>query len=317
MTSAARLLWSSFATAVLIGLCSLSILSAAQVQGNNAVYNSKGNCSTSSQCAGSSAFIDANALINNPGNQASDICDVIYKTLGGIIQTSYTSLGAVIDARGVSGSALNCTKGSPWSENGIYVTQPSPATILLPAGTITASFSWVLPTNTKLIGVAKGTGNSYVLETTIKAGFSSGAVVQFGDGNCPSSGCQGISVEQVTINGNAQTVNGIENDNCGLLCYVDHVTMYQVLGTGLTVSGANATDSGPYSNITFDVGGSPASSTQCAQIIGTSGTRGIHGLTCIASPDASNAVLLDASNNSLEALTRPRSDTAADAPATL
>ena len=90
-----------------------------------------------------------------------------------------------------------------------------------------------------------------------------------------------------------------------------------MLGTGLKVSGVNATDSGPYSNITFDVGSSPGSSTQCAQIFGTNSTRGIHGITCIATPNANNGILLDAPNNSIEALTRPRSDTAAGAPATL
>jgi hypothetical protein len=139
--------------------------------------------------------------------------------------------------------------------NNAYLNKPS--TILLPAGTITTSVPWVLPTNTKLIGVAKGTnssGNNYLSETTIEAQFHGGAVIQFGDGHCPSAGCQGISVEHLTIYGFGNIVNGIENDNCGLLCYADHVTMYQVLGTGLQVSGVNATDSGPYSNITFDVG---------------------------------------------------------------
>ena len=90
-----------------------------------------------------------------------------------------------------------------------------------------------------------------------------------------------------------------------------------MLGTGLKVSGVNATDSGPYSNITFDVGSSPGSLTQCAQIFGSNSTRGIHGITCIATPNATNAILLDAPTNSIEALTRPRTDTAADAPATL
>jgi hypothetical protein len=182
--------------------------------------------------------------------------------------------------------------------NNAYLNKPS--TILLPAGTIITSVPWVLPTNTKLIGVAKGTGNNYLSETTIESQFNGGAVVQFGDSHCPSAGCQGISVEHLTIYGFGNIVNGIENDNCGLLCYADHVTMYQVLGTGLKVSGANATDSGPYSNITFDVGSSPGASTQCAQIINTTGTRGIHGITCIASPNATNGILLDASNNSIE-----------------
>jgi len=294
MTTRGFILGSAFRGIAYLAVCLLWISTAegqTPVPGNNAVYNSNGNCSAGSPCAPSSAFIDTTVL---PG---ADICDTIYQVLH---SASYTA--AVFDARGIS-THMTCNLGSPWFENGTgYVNKPS--TILLPAGTITASIPWVLPTNTKLIGVAKGNvqgnGDNYILETTIVAGFSSGAVVQFGDSNCPSSGCQGISVEHLTINGNSQTVNGIENDNCGLLCYVDHVTMYQVLGTGLMVSGTNATDSGPYSNITFDVGSSMDTMTQCAQIKGTNGTRGIHGITCIASPAATNGILLDASNNSIE-----------------
>jgi hypothetical protein len=42
----------------------------------------------------------------------------------------------------------------------------------------------------------------------------------------------------------------------------------------------------------------------CAQIIGTSGTRGIHGLKCKSEThDAAAAVLLDASNNSISDVT--------------
>ena len=46
------------AIVVLVALLSFSMPSAAQVQGNNAVYNSNGNCNSNSACAGSSAFID-------------------------------------------------------------------------------------------------------------------------------------------------------------------------------------------------------------------------------------------------------------------
>ena len=142
--------------------------------------------------------------------------------------------------------------------------------------------------------------DSNLPDTTIQASFGSGAVLQFGDSHCPSGVCQGISVEHITIEGNSSALNGIENDNCGAMCYVDYVKMYQVLGTGLRVSGANASDSGPYSNITFDVGNSTGTSTHCAQIIGTNRTRGLHGMTCIATPSANSGILLDASNNSLE-----------------
>jgi hypothetical protein len=241
-------------------------------QGQNAVCSSTSVCSSNSETVGTGAFIDASMFVGNVTSPT--FCSVLNYVLAHVVQPTYPN-GAVVDTRGLPGltqTSMMCAT-SPWGSGSDYLIVPS--VILLPAGTITASVPWVLPTNTKLIGVAKGTSSNYVLETTIKAGFSSGAVVQFGDSNCPSSGCQGISVEHLTINGNAQTVNGIENDNCGLHCYVEHVTMYQVLGTGLKVSGTNATDSGPYSNITFDVGGTSDASSQCAWIIGTSGTRGM------------------------------------------
>jgi hypothetical protein len=199
MTNAARLSRTLFTAAVVSAcLCSFSISSAAQAaQGNNAVYDSNGNC-TSSSCGFSGAFIDASMFLN-PVTQGKDFCDTINGILRSKFGNTYPSAGAVIDARGISGSALTCTIGSPWSENGVYVNKPS--VILLPAGTITTSIAWVLPANTKLIGTAKGNPslgtNNYILETTIQPSTSfSGAVVEFGDSaHCPSSGCQGISVE--------------------------------------------------------------------------------------------------------------------------
>ena len=109
----------------------------------------------------------------------------------------------------------------------------------------------------------------------------------------------------MTLDGQAQAVHGIVNQFSQPNTYVDHVTLYQILGTGLLISGSGATDSGPYTNITFDTGGYPgALSTVCAQIIGTSGTRGIHGLKCKSEThDAAAAVLLDASNNSISDVT--------------
>jgi hypothetical protein len=261
-------------------------LEAQNAQGQNAVCSSPSVCSSSSNTVGTNAFIDASMF----APQHLDFCDTIYN----IIKPSSYSVAAVIDARGINStnSNLSCTHGSPWSEGSSYVNKPS--VILLPAGTITTYVPWVVPTNTKLIGIATGPGNNNLLDTTLQASnsFTSAAIVQFGDSHCPSSVCQGISVEHLSINGgvSGNVFNGIENDNCGLLCYVDHVNMYQVLGTGLNVSGTNASDSGPYSNITFDVGSSTSSSTHCAHIEGTNGTRGIHGMTCIASPDATSGL---------------------------
>ena len=76
-------------------------------------------------------------------------------------------------------------------------------------------------------------------------------MIQFGS----SSGCcTAISVENLTLDGTATGVSGIVNQYAGDLSYVDHIGLYRILGTGLSVFGS-ANRSGPYSNITFDLGG--------------------------------------------------------------
>jgi hypothetical protein len=76
-----------------------------------------------------------------------------------------------------------------------------------------------------------------------------------------------------------------------------------------STSSSSASNSGPYTNITFDTGGySGTSSTVCAQILNAyamlTGTKGIRGLRCKSeNQDAPAAVLLDSSNNSIEDVT--------------
>ena len=284
--------WRLFAVAaVLVG--SLSVFTHyAQAQGSHgqdAVYNS------SNGIVGSSSFIDASMFLPPKGTQASDICDAIFY----IFTHNYTA-GWVIDARGISGTtSLTCTHGTPWTEGSTTVTAAS--TILLPAGTIVIPSKWVLPSNTHLIGEGSTISGGFTPGTTlqISSSFTAGdPMIRFGS----SSGCcSAISVEKLTLDGNAAFVNGIENSNAGELSYVDHVSLYRILGTGLWVH-STANNSGPYSNITYDLGGySGNSSTICASINGLSGTRGIHGLSCIAeNNDPPAAVLLDSNNNSIE-----------------
>jgi hypothetical protein len=281
-------------------------------QGQNAVYNPT--CTNNGPVVGSSSFIDASMFAHS----GVDFC----KVLNGILSstsTTYPPTGAVIDARGLANSnpptSLTCS-ASPWGSSSGYVNVPS--TILLPA-TLTAgatpkpiilSTPWVLPANTHLIGEGDGiSGTSFTPGTTIQAasGFSSGSsMFQFGPLTClPPPGvpslCSGISVEKLTLDGNGQSVNGITNALGASLTYVDHVSLYRILGTGLSVSGS-AVNSGPYTNINFDLGGvSGTSSTVCASINGLTGTKGIHGLKCISENNVSAAaVLLDSSNNSLK-----------------
>jgi hypothetical protein len=91
---------------------------------------------------------------------------------------------------------MTCS-ASPW----VGITNPLPSTILLPAGTIQISSSWVLPSNTRLIGEGESDPLSAVPGTTIQAGniqSQTGTMIQFGSSAvCGSSGCGGISVERL------------------------------------------------------------------------------------------------------------------------
>ena len=219
-------------------------------------------------------------------------------------------------------SADLCAGLYPWNNGTTYLNKPS--TILLPATggatptPIIISTPWILPSNTHLIGEGDGIPSSgFTPGTTIQAGTSfSGSMIQFGTGPPPSSPpicppvgsvytCTGISVENLTLDGKGQSVNGISNAYSQDGSYVNHVSLYQIRGVGLVIQGSaqgNASNSGPYSNITFDLGGNLGTSqTACASINGLSGTHGIHGLTCISGDNVSPAaVLLDSSNNSIE-----------------
>jgi hypothetical protein len=273
---------------ILIGCVILPLSTLAQQPGDKAVFDSNGKCSP---CASSSALLDASVL------SGGDICQKIYNAL-----QSIPAGPQVVDARGISTPAQCTGNETPWLNSGNNAIVAS--TILLPAGTITISSSWVLPDGTRLIG--EGTGTSDAAGTVLQApsGFS-GTMIQMGDAgvHCPAAGhiCHGVSVEDLTLDGEGQNIGGILNSNSQELSYVNHVKFYQVMGTGLTVS-TSAQNSGPYSKITYDTGNmSPIAQTSCAKINNAIGTRGIHGLTCISATNAPNAaVSLDSSNNSIE-----------------
>lgn len=261
-----------------------SVLSAQVNQGKNAIYVAGGgnNC-----CAPSAAFVDASMFIG----QNSDFCSVIYQILSSQVYSV-----TVIDARGLNVNIVSmvCLSGTPWNNGTTFLNKPS--TILLPAGVISIPTSWVLPSQTHLIGEGDATATNTTVGTTIRAASSfSGSMLVFGN----TSGSSEISVENLTLDGNGQNITGIQNQNAGQFSYVDHVNLYQILGTGLSVS---ASDSGPYTNINFDTGvsnGQPG--TVCASLYGTTNTRGFHNISCTAAGNtASAAILLDSSNNSIE-----------------
>jgi hypothetical protein len=307
--------WLFLGTVCVLALLHLSsAFPAAAQQGQDAVYNLHGTPTNSS------AFIDASQFIGNVSN--ADPCKVLNYVLANVVQPTYPN-GAVVDARALaSSSALSMTCGNgwtPWYNQNSSTYTAVPSTILLPPGTIQIQATWILPSNTRLIGEGEGvptpnTTPPFAAGTTIQvaSGNLLSTMIQFGSSSatvCPSGVCNGISVERLTLDGQALSVDGIINQFSQNNTYVDHVTLYQILGTGLSISsinGSSASNSGPYTNITFDTGGhSGTASTVCAQILNVNsnltGTKGIRGLRCKSeNQDAPAAVLLDASSNSIE-----------------
>lgn len=290
--------WKSI-TIVAVMACWFSAFPAVAQQGQDAVFNSSG------QVTNSPSFIDASQFAGKV--TSPNFCSVLnYVLVQVVVPPTYPS-GAVIDARGLANStpptSMTCAAGTtPWNNGSATVSVPS--TILLPAATITIPVTWALPSNTKLIGAGYGTTGGTVIRacttSTCPANFPTGSsMIQFGLFSCPINTpiCySGISVENLMLNGSSENINGIQNSEAQS-SYADHVVLFQIMGTGLSMSAMN---SGPYTNITFDSGSSALSTTTCANITGSNGTFGIHGLTCIAGSAANAAVYLDAPNTSIE-----------------
>lgn len=279
-------------------LCLLAAGTGAQGQiGDNVVYSGTNPTTT---LVASPSFIDASAFTSG-----SDLCQKIYDAL-----LTAPSVGAVIDARGIN-SGLNCTSGTPWYESNTAYTN-TPATILLPSGLITIHQTWILPNGTRVVGegaASSGSGTSGTGVTTIQAGSSfTSLMIQMGPNNTSttltpctnySSGCMGISVEDLTLDGN-DSASGIINGQAREHSYVRRVYLYRIPGIGLEVWN-NANFSGPYTDITFYNESSAASGTECVWINDVT-TRGVHGVSCTAggSTTPTAAVLVDGVGNSVE-----------------
>jgi hypothetical protein len=265
--------------------------------GNNVVYSGTNPTTT---LVPSAAFIDASTFTSG-----TDLCQKIYDAL-----LTAPTTGAVIDARGIT-SGLNCTSGTPWYQGSSSYTN-TPATILLPSGLITIHQTWILTNGTRVVGEgagSSGTGSSGTGITTIQAvsGFS-GQMIQMGPNNTSttltpctsfSTGCMGVSVEDLTLDGN-DSATGIINGQSREHSYVRRVFLYRIPGTGLQVW-SDASNSGPYTDITFSNTSSAAAGTVCVWINNIS-IRGLHGLKCVASGSTtpSAAVILDGVGNSVE-----------------
>jgi len=89
-----------FVIAILVaGLLSVVIAPAAAQTGYNAVYNSSGNCTSTSGCTPSPAFIDASQFTAS----GRDFCGVLNRILNPQNHI-LMSVRGVIDARGLPGS---------------------------------------------------------------------------------------------------------------------------------------------------------------------------------------------------------------------
>jgi len=235
----------------------------AQTPGNNAVYN------TSGIVTSSAAFIDASAV-----TQGSDICATLFSIIS---STNYPGHAAVIDARGISNTTgspnmLTCNSGSPWTQgNGQRTnsnTTTNPATILLPAGTIYISTSWILPNFAQVAGEGKAatvikacsTGTAGcsanfappAWDNSWPGGPANGvnAMVELGSpfgttGSCGqtcfcpgglgSTDCNSVGVRDFTLDGAGQNINGIVNQVSQELTFVDDVALNNIEGIGLWI----------------------------------------------------------------------------------
>jgi hypothetical protein len=256
----------------------------AQTTGNNAVFGSSGP-------TGSAAWIDASVWYT--GTTGPDLCLVIRDILTSATAfPTYPATGAVIDARGIilSSSGTQTCNDQPWAPPAPSGGWP-PATILLPAANINIKVTWTLPSNTRIVGEGR--------TTDLLNEITSGDMIDMGSSGCTAG--SNISIENLKLTGQTDQINGIVNNCAQDGSYVNHVNLYEIGLTGLTV-GVNATGSGPYSDI--DYSGSPGTPV-C--VILQAQTQGLHGFTCIGDPSVSDsnhpghaAIYLDGSNNTVE-----------------
>jgi hypothetical protein len=279
------------------------------MQGFNTVY---GLCNSTNQ-QGSIAPVDASQL---PG---TDICTQIQNSFQAYLSIRNT-YGIVVDARGINpGTTQVCTGGAlggnPWANWGTIKPGSLPSVVLLPAGIIQISKTWVMPQLARLVGEGPGltilqatTNLSEMIDMGPSSASNSPSFCAL-DPNNGASDCPGVAIEHLGLDGNSSNVtvtNGIVNYYAQELSYVDDVAFSNIKGTALSLTVPQAQDgnwqnSGPYSNLTMSNVGT------CVNITGSSTfpfleTRGIHGLNCSTSNSSTSqaAIYVDGPGNSLE-----------------
>jgi hypothetical protein len=263
--------------------------------GYNAIWGS--NCSGKSN-QGSFAMVDATQF-----SGGSDVCKRIQNSFSTLPANS--NYGMAVDARGLQ-PPYTCTV-NPWAN---WPSDLPPSLVLLPAGTIPTSTTWIMPQFARVIGEGPGV-------TILQATFN-GDMIEMGPPSSPGNycshitqnntyDCPGIQIEHLTLDGNNQAANGVINYYGEELSYVADVAFKNIPGTALSLTtpanqDGSSWNSGPYSNLTMSNVGT------CVSLTGAAGfplpdTRGIHGLTCATTnqPVSPAAIVIDgANNNSLE-----------------
>jgi hypothetical protein len=137
--------------------------------------------------------------------------------------------------------------------------------------------------------------------------FSGTDVIDMGTSGC--TGCSGITIEHLKVDGNGLLVNGIRNYS-GDPSYVSDVNFSNIgmpsgsggSATALIVD-ANAAGSGPYTNLNLTSGGICGTGGCGACVSIQAPTRGLHGITCSSvgvGAAAKAAIYVNANNNSVE-----------------
>jgi hypothetical protein len=232
----------------LLGACGVALVVAfmhptdakGQGQGNNAVYKNATTC-----CQESPAFIDASVFASAQRRDFCAVLNFILNPTNAILPPG----SPVIDARGLNpnNTSMKCNS-SPWGSGSSYLNVAS--TILLPATgahPIVIPSTWVLPNNTRLVGEGDNDPSGSTPNTTIQACLQTTNscswtgpdmdMIDLGTLSvCGPTVCNDVSVESLTLDGQGQFLNGIANTDAQIGTQVNHVTLYAVMGTGLSVS---------------------------------------------------------------------------------
>ena len=260
---------------------------AAQSAGNKGTYNG----GIPSQVSPSQVWVDLSAWWNEKSMPVPDLCGLLNTFLTGSYGTTYPN-GAVIDARGLTPEVDPNYPNTPpeigCSENPFNKVSALPSTtILLPSGNIHTPSTWIIPSNTRLVGDAKAGTSIYANS------LPSGAyILEMGSSTLCPSGCTSIGIEHISLGASGSSVGAIHNGFAQAGSYVNDVTLNAFPNNAIMVD-SGATNSGPYSNINAKGEGAACIDLEVQ-------TQGVHGVTCFGAQPTKAGIIVNGSNNSIE-----------------